>query len=443
MRRSIGILGAVVIASPLVLMLAGAFHGDPEWRGAFDAERLLRSGAIAAGAAALAVLAGLPAGLALASARAKRLWLALTLVPLMVPPGLAAIEWIALGLRPGPVAAAVVLGATLWPIAALLVAAERFDAHAVEAAKLGGASLWRTVVGPALRRPLLDAFVVAFLLAAADFSVAGTFAVNVQAYEILVRLEAHAGGAAATVASLPNLALGAIAACLVRVPVAAAPSYRAAPIAGRACWGAALVVWTLTAVVPAVAILRGMGPLGETWLHHGEKVALTLWTAGAAAIALAAWACLARGPARPWMAGLVVPGVLLSIGLMPMRDAGAGLVLAYLSRYAFIAVVGVRAALAAAPEAPQEAARLAGASPWRLVVWPHARPGLLATAAIVFVLCLGDVGAQALLVPIGNETVMLRLFNLIHWGYDEMVASLAGLHLLAIWTTTAVTALLK
>ena len=143
MRTFLRAAGAVVVAAPLLLMGSGAFRGDPEWAGAFDAARLARSAGIAAGAATLAVLVGLPAGLALASARAKRFWIALTLVPLMVPPGLAAIEWIALGLRPGPLAAAVVLGAVLWPIAALMVSAVRFDAPAVEAARLGGASVWK------------------------------------------------------------------------------------------------------------------------------------------------------------------------------------------------------------------------------------------------------------------------------------------------------------
>jgi iron(III) transport system permease protein len=50
---------------------------------------------------------------------------------------------------------------------------------------------------------------------------------------------------------------------------------------------------------------------------------------------------------------------------------------------------------------------------------------LAASAAVVFVLSLGELGASLLTVPPGVSTLPLRMFNLLHYGASAEVASLA------------------
>lgn len=466
MVRALSVIGAVVLTLPLMGLALASFQGTVRWQGALNMERLWRTFAVGIGATELAMMIGVPAGfvLALSRPRIRRVLLALTLIPLMVPPGLAAIEWIALGLpvSSGEFTVAVVLGTVMWPIFALFVLAGvlRIDAASLEAATLH-LSRWRVfhrIVWPQLRRPVFEAFGIVFLLAVADFSVAGTFGVGVQSMEILQRMQSFDGAAGAVAAALPHIFLGLAIVVVLRAwpAVAPAPGMRTAsatlwlgPTARRICWAVAGIAWIATALVPSVAVFATMGSPAEALLHHGEKAALTVWTAAAAAVALVIWASLGRPSPwleKVWIVSLVLPGVLVAMGVLelashagvlrPMRESGALLVIAYAARYAFIAAMGIQSAVASVPRPLLEAARLSGMSrwrTWRAVVLPHIRPRLLAVAGILFVLCLGEISPAVLLSPLGNETVMLRLFSLMHYGYDDMVATLAGLHLLAVW----------
>lgn len=473
-RHVIFVVMAALLAAPLLgLILASTAGSGADWP---SLARLLPTAAISLGAAALAAAAGLPVGLCLALARRRGALLALTLVPLAAPPALAAIEWIALGFPPGRLAASAVLGASLWPVSALWImsAALRIDASALEAARLHLGRVFLPVVWPRLRRPLAEAFALTLLLAASDFGVAGTFGVPHQAVTILQQLEGH-GPRAAVMAALPQIVLGlAVVAALRGWPAPGAPrtGLWLAPAGRRLCWGAAIALWTATAALPAVAVFASARDFGRVLLLHGDGLLLSFGTAAAAAAALTVWACLgldrkpapkarrrsaealravfgqgrARAPARLTKLlalNLALPGVLVAYGVLELalrmgvpRDGGVLLALALAARGSLVALLGARAALASVPAASREAARLAGLTPtraFRVVVLPPALPGLAATACLLLVLGMGDLGAQSLLAPIGVEPAMLTLFNLMHWGYNETVATLAAIHLAAIW----------
>ena len=61
---------------------------------------------------------------------------------------------------------------------------------------------------------------------------------------------------------------------------------------------------------------------------------------------------------------------------------------------------------------------------WRITA-PALLPRAAAAGAIVFVLALGEIGPVVLLSPPGKVTASQHLFNLMHYGYDEVVASIA------------------
>jgi len=58
------------------------------------------------------------------------------------------------------------------------------------------------------------------------------------------------------------------------------------------------------------------------------------------------------------------------------------------------------------------------------IVIPLIRPGLAAGFFIGFVLSLGDLGTTLLIMPPGRSTVPVKIYNLMHYGADQMVAAL-------------------
>jgi iron(III) transport system permease protein len=43
---------------------------------------------------------------------------------------------------------------------------------------------------------------------------------------------------------------------------------------------------------------------------------------------------------------------------------------------------------------------------------------------IVFILCFGELGMTLLVMPPGRETIPIKIYNLMHYGADQMVAAL-------------------
>jgi iron(III) transport system permease protein len=74
-----------------------------------------------------------------------------------------------------------------------------------------------------------------------------------------------------------------------------------------------------------------------------------------------------------------------------------------------------------------DAARLEGASRWqtfRVVVWPQIAPQMFAAWHVVYLLCLWDVESIVIIQPPGGETLALKIFNLLHYGYAAQVNAL-------------------
>jgi iron(III) transport system permease protein len=80
------------------------------------------------------------------------------------------------------------------------------------------------------------------------------------------------------------------------------------------------------------------------------------------------------------------------------------------------------------PPALRDELRLTGA-PWlaeqRFVGLPASWPGLVAVFGLLFVLALSELSSTILVVAPGTETVILRLYNLMHYGASESVSVLA------------------
>ncbi|GBD95918.1 molybdenum transport system permease protein ModB [bacterium BMS3Abin06] len=60
---------------------------------------------------------------------------------------------------------------------------------------------------------------------------------------------------------------------------------------------------------------------------------------------------------------------------------------------------------------------------YRIII-PLTKHSLIAGFFIVFILSIGEIGTTLLVIPPGRETVPIKIYNLMHYGADQMVAAL-------------------
>ncbi|TAK99245.1 MAG: 6-bladed beta-propeller [Verrucomicrobia bacterium] len=150
-----------------------------------------------------------------------------------------------------------------------------------------------------------------------------------------------------------------------------------------------------------------------------------------------------------------IPGVLIGIALIKIFNRSVlvafyqsvGIVLlALMIRYFALAWTAARHAVASVDSDLTDAAKLEGATRgqmFRLVIWPQIAPQMFAAWYVVYLLCLWDVESIVIVQPPGGETLALKIFNLLHYGYAAQVNALClgllGLAVLplAVWGVVA------
>lgn len=219
----------------------------------------------------------------------------------------------------------------------------------------------------------------------------------------------------------------------------------------------------LRAVLPTAALMLAACPLallalgtlqatGRWPAHAGAALASSLWVAALSSLLAVIWGwALAAAAVRAgsaavkavnllaWLA-MLWPSALtgLAIAGLGMPDAfGAAtpLVLAHALRLLPFCAWVLLALQDLQPKAPAEQLRVLGARGWaamRHVRLPAQKAGLLAAWTLGAGLSLAELTATVLTVPPGMETVILRLYNLLHYGDQRGVMMLALLQGLAV-----------
>jgi iron(III) transport system permease protein len=452
---------------------------------------LLRSVAIAGGAMLFALIVGVPLGL-LASRTdlpGRRLWWSLCFVPLLIPPYVMATCLIELlgthglvsgwlrgvlgpgttGVSPyGPLRAALSLGLSFWPVAAVLTGwgARGVDPELEDAAKLETTPLGtlRRVTLPVTAPAIYAAALFAFLLAITDLGAPDVLYTTVYTTAVLERYTAGAsvpvGAATATPLVLIGLLVAGAAYLAARQSAPAMQPAHAPSLLALGPWR-----WSLTIAVagllllvvglPVAALVRsadGGESYARVWLDSWPQFARSAAYSGlATAVALVlAWPvayALARpaGPAARAVGlaavlPVAVPAIFVGLGMLiawqswwptqgPLAQARwLGLPVGYAAHLAPFAVGALAASLAQRSVELEEDAILAGAS--LLQLWRHAaanlaRPGIFAGAAIVFILGIREYAITLLIAPPGGDTATLQLLQLMHYGADERVAAMS------------------
>ncbi|MGA1875583.1 MAG: ABC transporter permease subunit [bacterium] len=61
----------------------------------------------------------------------------------------------------------------------------------------------------------------------------------------------------------------------------------------------------------------------------------------------------------------------------------------------------------------------------RKIMMPLCKPGLMAGFFIIFILSLGELSTTLLIILPGKSTLPLKIYNLMHYGAEHMVAALS------------------
>jgi iron(III) transport system permease protein len=348
----------------------------------------------------------------------------------------------------------------------------RMDPALEESSKGLGYSGWATfvkIILPLLRPAIASGGLLVALYSLSDFGAVSLLRFETFTWAIFIQYE---GALDRTLGAAMSLALVVVALSLVglegitrsrsryfRSDQGVARPARVTPLgkwkwpAATYCAGVATLALVLPIAVLAFWVVRGVS-LGEPFLFQWGAIRNSLYVSGlAAAAAIIAAMPVAiltvRFPGifssfleRITYVGFALPGIAVALGLVffganyaPVLYQTLGLlVLAYVVLFLPAAVGAIRTSLLQMSPNVEQAARGLGRSPLQVaatVTVPLVRPGILAGAALVFLLTMKELPATLILSPIGFETLATSIWAAATEAFFARAAAPALLLILA------------
>jgi iron(III) transport system permease protein len=418
----------------------------------------------------------------------KHVWRRLYLLPLCIPPHIHAIAWICLCGETGPLNkwlmgiigadapvlniytpawAALILGLAYHPLVTLLVAGglRSMDRRMEEAAMqyMPMHRVLHRVTLPLLMPHILSGAVFVFVFSFFNYGVASLLRVHTYPVEIFAQFSAFYNEAAATALSVPVILIALSMLVLQRywmrgrsyVVMDTGRSQPALIDMGR-LHGPMLVAMIMlgaASVVLPLAVLavqtKAATIFSVVWQNASREIIITTTLSVVSATAIIALAYLlggalssSKGSANAGLdlfcfAPLALPATVLGIGMIYIWNrpatqmiytSAAILVIVYAARFVPFSLRAVLAGMQQIGPAMRDAAALYQAR-WlkRLIKieLPLSMPGIVAGWCIAFILCMGELGATLLIVPAGMGTISLKIYTLMHYGANQMVAALS------------------
>ncbi|MCE7874118.1 iron ABC transporter permease [bacterium CPR1] len=221
--------------------------------------------------------------------------------------------------------------------------------------------------------------------------------------------------------------------------------------------GAALLLLAAQVIVPVATILtltKSLAMLGQVLAFSTAETRVSFQVSLLASLlSLSLGAVVAHRLRQPgpmqalWWAVVVLPlalpASLVGAGLIDLWNRPSMLalqrtwampVLAATARFAPVATLVILVQLSRTDPRLLEAAAIL--APSRIRAWVGVRiplllPGLLASAGLVFILTAGELATTLMVVPPGGSTLVLKVYNYLHYGSTETVAALCLLLTLA------------
>ncbi len=318
---------------------------------------------------------------------------------------------------------------------------------------------------------------VLFLLSLSDYSVPSLFSINLYALEIFSAYSSGAHPAVALVTAAPIvgviiLVLG-FGLRIGRKAEAMALSRRGGVPASKGIWIPTGLTWIAAAIlliqflIPLVIMAANAGSwkfVTAASLSARSEIGMSLVVSIATSIL-----CLILGLATGYALGIrggggaawwiltiaafALPGPLIGIGLIkiagsfPLWTEEILPVWASLVRFFPIAAFVFYALNRRNHQGLIEAAQVFGRSRLsilRRVSLPLILPGVVVAGVVCFSMTMGELGATLLVAPPGKATLVMRLYNLLHYGASRDVAALCLLlSLCALAASGAMTIILN
>jgi iron(III) transport system permease protein len=319
----------------------------------------------------------------------------------------------------------------------------------------------KTIILPIAAPALLTGAGIIFLLSLLDYSVPSLFQVNTYSMEIFAEYSAGGSAVQSFLLALPLILIAVLVLLsllgLLRTLTSRGRFY-SAPLSNQPIWPVwfrrlihlGVVVLLVQIILPVFTLLWLSGGPGE-WVPAiaaaGEEFRYSFSLAFFSALVSipiawsASWVLtrLKTATLLGWLivlAPLALPASLVGLGWLTISQNvifNQGWVLGLLpvvtsvSRFAPLAVLILLAQSRRSDHLLFDAARLSQPSAIRRLLFisiPLHAPGLFAAAAVVFVLTLGELGGTLMVVPPGKATLTMRIYNYLHYGATETVASL-------------------
>jgi iron(III) transport system permease protein len=418
----------------------------------------------------------------------KKLWQWLYLVPLIIPPYIHAIAWISLlgeqgmfnrfimdlfSLKEplfnlyGIQGAIMIMALSYYPFVTLLTLSglNAMDKRLEDAASLnyGPLKVFRGVTLPLLSPYILSGGVFVFIFSLFNYGVPALLRVHTYPVEIFAHFSAFYNQGAATASSLP-LILVALMLLLGQRYYMGTRSYVTIDTGRKGISIITLNRWRkpaflFTFLVISFSVLL---PISVLMVQSGswESFRVAFRTSSAEIITTLSLALIAatlilllaylltdsiedkRFKNRNVLdvvtfIPFAVPATVLGIGLIvfwnrPLTEAVYGsatiVIIAYIARFLPFSVRALTSNLKQVSPGMKEAAVLTERRWWRRVVkveLPLSTQGLVAGWVIAFILCIGELGSTLLVIPPGKGTAALKIYTLMHYGANQLVAALS------------------
>ncbi len=336
---------------------------------------------------------------------------------------------------------------------------------------------WQTmtrITTPLLFPHILSGAIFVFIFSVIDFGVSDILRVNVYPVEIFIQFSAFYNERAATILSLPLIAITIILVILQKLYMKNRSYFNVAGgISGSIRYhlggvnflviGLVFIVIGLSAGLPVAVLLKVAGSLSNyikvltvTW----DQIIYSLIIASSASVIILflsfSLSCIIeRSRMRirtileiSALIPLAIPATTLGIGLIkvwnqPVVDIVYGssliIIFGYIARFLPFSLITISSGLKQINPAMEEVGSLS-TNRWVLIVMkivtPLLRHSLIAGLFIIFILSFGELGTTLLVIPPGNETIPIKTYNIMHYGADHMVAALS-LILIAIILTVS------
>lgn len=355
----------------------------------------------------------------------------------------------------------------------ILAAMEQHDKKAEEMAQVyaHGNSVFFRIVFPAVLPTVFAAGILVFILSVTDFSVPSLF--QYQTYTLEIFSEYSRGRSLGEIGllAIPLICPVLILVMMMERGIASIPIRRSRigkkglHLTGmfRIMGNFAVIFCILQIVIPVSVFIYQI----ENWSHLIESIrvcAEELMISLLIAALAAGMAVMIAGPTGAWLSEkklvwrlsaifpLAVPSSLIAMGLL---SAVNGSIFHELSLTVFFPALGcaikympfvVLIFIARARRIHREELELARVYAvserryFRQILLPIYKPAILGSAALVFMLTLGEEGITLILMPPGYETLAVKIYNYLHYGASELVSGFClltvvftALLLLSVW----------